>query len=103
MDQMFGNPGGPLLPGFQGFVANQVVNTPEGKKRYFARMAEIHKDVFKTDMLIKRIDELQKRVQPALTMVDKGAGNDYPNQLNRLRDLIRQRSKSIEQQLKNVK
>lgn len=103
MDQMFGDPNGPLLPNFQGFVAAAVMNTPEGKKRYYARMAEIHKSVFKTDELSKRLDTLQKRVQPALASVDAGAGRDYPNQINRLRDLIRQRSKSIEQQLKNVK
>jgi uncharacterized lipoprotein YmbA len=37
-----------------------------------------------------------------LTAVDKGAGNGYPAQVNRLRDAIRQRAKSIEQQLKKV-
>jgi spore coat protein H len=103
MDQMFGNPGGPILPGFQGLVANGVINTPEGKKKYFARMAEIQKDIFVPEKLIKRLDELQARVHPALTMVDKGAGNGYPAQVNRLRDSIRQRAKSIEQQLKSVK
>jgi spore coat protein CotH len=103
MDQMFGNPGGPILPGFQGFVANAVVNTPEGRKRYFAKMAELQKTVFQPEPLIKRLDELQKRVQPALASVDKGAGQDYPNQVNRLREGIRQRYKSIEQQLKTAK
>ncbi len=103
MDQMFGNPGGPILPGFQGFIASAVVNTPEGKKRYYARMAEVHKTIYNADALVKRLDDLQKRVQPALAAVDKGAGNDYPNQVNRLRDAIRQRGKSIEQQLKTVK
>ncbi|MSQ96724.1 MAG: hypothetical protein EXR98_19520 [Gemmataceae bacterium] len=103
MDQMFGNPGGPILPGFQGMVASAVVNSPEGKKRYYARMAEIHKDIFKPDVMLKRLDELQARVQPVLRSIDKGAGNDFPNQVNRLRDGIRQRHKSIEQQLKNIK
>jgi spore coat protein CotH len=103
MDQMFGNPGGPILPGFQGFVASAVVNTPEGKKRYYAKMAELHKGVYNPDALVKRLDELQRRVQPALASIDKGAGRDYPNQVNRLRNAIRQRAKSIEQQLKNVK
>jgi spore coat protein H len=103
MDQMFGNPGGPILPGFQGFVANAVVNTPEGKKRYYAKMAEIHKSIYQPEVMVKRLDELQKRVQPALASVDAGAGRDFPNQVNRLRDAIRQRAKSIEQQLKTAK
>jgi spore coat protein H len=103
MDQMFSNPGGPILPGFQGSVANAVINTPEGRKRYFARMAEVHKKIYNPDALVKRLDELQKRVQPALMSVDAGAGRDYPNQVNRLRDAIRQRGKSIEEQLKTAK
>jgi hypothetical protein len=102
MDQMFGNPGGPLMPGFQGFIARAVVETPEGKKRYYARMAEINKTIFVPEMLSKRLDELQKRVQPVLMSIDKGAGRDFPNQVNRLREGIRQRHKSIEQQLKKV-
>lgn len=103
MDQMFGDPVGQILPNFQGFVASAVVNTPEGKKRYYARMAEIHKTIYNPEAISKRLDDLQKRIQPALASVDAGAGRDYPNKINRLKDLIRQRSKSIEQQLKNVK
>src|SRR5205807_8898946 len=34
MDQMFGNPGGPLLPGFQGLIARALMETPEGRRRY---------------------------------------------------------------------
>jgi spore coat protein H len=103
MDQMFSNAGGPLAPNFQGLVARAVMETPEGRKRYLARFAEIHKSVFEPDALVKRLDELHARVQPALTALDKGAGRDYPNQVNRLRDGIRQRAKSIEQQLRTVK
>ncbi len=100
MDQMFGNPGGPIEVGFQGMVARAVMESPEGRKRYLARMDEIHKKVFVPEVLIKRIDELQLRVQPALMAIDKNAARDYPNQLNRLRNAIRERSKSIERQLK---
>jgi spore coat protein H len=103
MDQMFGNPGGPIMPGFQGLVARAVMETPEGRKRYLARMKEIHSTIFHPDKLIKRLDELQARVQPELAKIDAGAGRDYPNQVNRLRHGIRERAKSIEQQLKSVK
>ena len=102
MDQMYGNPGGPIMPGFQGMVSRAVMETPEGKKRYLARLAEINKSI-DTEAFAKRLTELQARVQPALASIDKGAGRDYPNQVNRLRDAIRQRSKSVEQQLKTAK
>jgi spore coat protein CotH len=100
MDQMWGDPNGPLLPGFQGFVARGVVESPEGKKRYYARFREIMKDVYKVPEMLKRLDELEARIQPALKSVDKGAGNDYKNQVNRLRGAIPQRAKVLEEQLK---
>lgn len=103
MDQMFGDTGGPILPGFAGMVARGLVETPEGKKRYYARLREVMKSVYKPDALVKRLDELEKRVQPALAAVDAGAGRDYKNQVERLRQAIRQRAKNVEDQLKNVK
>lgn len=102
MDQMFWEPNGPALPGFGGMVAQGVISTPEGKKRYFARMREIMKTVFKPEEMVKRLDELEKRVQPALASVDAGASRDYKNQVNRLREGIRQRYKSIDEQLKRM-
>ncbi len=99
MDQMFGNPGGPMLPGFQGFVAQAVVGSPEGRTRYYLRMADIHEEILDVEKISKRLAELQAVVQPALMSVDQGAGHDFPNQINRLRQLIAQRAKSLEQQL----
>jgi len=102
MDQMFTDPNAPILPHFQGVVAAQVVNTTEGKKRYFARMREIMQTVYSVDRLTKRLDELETVVQPALASVDAGASRDYKNQVNRLREAVKQRAKSIEQQLKQL-
>lgn len=102
MDQMFGDPNGPVLPGFQGVVAQRLVETAEGRKRYYARMREIMATVYKPDALVKRLDELEKRVQPALASADAGAGREYKGQVDRLRQAIRQRAKSIDEQLKRV-
>ena len=55
MDQMFWDANGPVLPGFGGMVANGLVSTPEGKKRYFARMREILKTVYQPEELVKRL------------------------------------------------
>jgi len=99
MDQMFGNPGEPILPGYQGLVARAVIETPEGKKRYFARMAEVMKTCYDVGTLTKRIDRREARLTPALTAVDPGAGRDYKNQANRMRELLKARAKSVEEQL----
>jgi spore coat protein CotH len=102
MDQMFWEPWGPALPGFGGMVAASLVNTPEGQKRYYAKMRAILKDVYKPEQLVKRLDELEAVVQPALASVDQGAGRDYKNQVNRLRQAIRDRAKSLDDQLKKL-
>lgn len=103
MDQMFSDPNGPILPGFGGLVARGLIETPEGRKRYLAKLDEVMKKVYKPDALLKRLDELQAVVQPALAAVDPGAGKDYPNQLRRLRDAIPRRAKSVNEQLAKTK
>jgi len=103
MDQMFGDPRGPLLPGFQGMVAQGLISTPEGRKLYLARMEEILKKVYDEKAMLKKLDELQARIQPVLATIDAGAGRDYVNQVNRLRQAIRDRPKSLEEQLKTQK
>jgi spore coat protein CotH len=103
MDQMFADPNGPILPGFDGLIARALVDTPEGRERYFARLAEIMKTVYRPDDLVKRLDELQAVVQPALAKADPGAARGYAGQVDRLRQAVRQRQKSVEEQLKRIK
>jgi spore coat protein H len=102
MDQMFADPNGPLFPEFGGLVARALIETPQGRKLYVARTAAIMKDVFVVDRWLKRLDELQARIQPELKKVDKGVAEDLPNRVNRLRDAVRQRAKSIGEQLKKA-
>lgn len=102
MDQMFGDPNGTLTPNFQGKIARHLLETPEGKSRYYARMSEIMKTVFDPEAISKRLDELEVRLRPALATVDPGAARDYPNQIRRLREAVKQRQKSVEESLKRV-
>lgn len=103
LDQMFGDTNAALLPGFQGLVASALFGLPKGRELYLAKMADLLKTVFKPDPLLKRLDELQARVQPALAEVDAGAGKDYPNQVNRLRHAIPERAKNLNEQMKRTK
>jgi hypothetical protein len=59
--------------------------------------------VYRSKELIKRLDELEKRIQPELARVDPGAGNDYKNQVSRLREAIKEREKVVNEQLKKLK
>jgi spore coat protein CotH len=103
MDQMWGDPNGPLFPNFNGIVARHLIETTEARKRYLARMAELLKDGEMPARLVKRLDELGPKVQEALAEDDKGAARDHKNHVNRVRDGIRQRAKSLGEQLKKAK
>src|SRR5262249_49627650 len=97
------NPNGPVLPGFQGLIARALVETPQGRARYLAKVAELMKTVYRPEALLKRLDELQAQVRPVLAAGDPGAARRYPQQVNRLRQAIRQGAKSIAEQLKQMK
>jgi hypothetical protein len=103
MDQMFGNPHGPVLPGFQGLIARALVETPQGRARYLAKVAALMQKVYRPEALLKRLDALQAQVRPVLASIDPGAGRAYPQHVNRLRQAIPQRAKSITEQLKQLK
>jgi spore coat protein CotH len=102
LDQMFADTSWPILPEWGGLVARALMQTKEGKKRYIARLREIMRDVYSPDALVKRLDELEKVVQPALASVDPGAARGYKGQVDRLRNAIRERAKNIKGQLKRL-
>lgn len=102
LDQMFTDVNAPVVPNFQGLVARKLLDTPEGRSRYIARVSEIMKSVYKTDELVKRLDELEAKLQPVVASLDAGAGRDYKHHVNRIRDAIKKRPKVIEEQLKRL-
>ncbi len=102
MDQMFGDTNWSIYPGWGGIVANTLMNTKEGKKRYTARLREIMQTVFLPERYLKRIDELEAVIQPALMAVDAGAGRDYKNQMNRWRYVIKERARVVNEQIKRL-
>ena len=103
MDQMFGEPNGPAMPGFGGMVSRALIETPEGRRRYWARMREVMRTVFEPDRWCKRLDELEARIRPALAAVDAGAARDLKGRVDPLRNGIRQRHRAITAELARVK
>jgi len=61
------------------------------------------KKVFNVEQLLKKLDELEAVVQPALESVDAGQGKNYKGQVNRLRDAFKVRQKTVEEQLSKIK
>jgi spore coat protein H len=103
MDQMFQNPGEGLWPGWGGLVARTVLETPEGRKRYIARLREMTDKVFVLDKLYKRIDEFVPRGKAALTTVDKGWANNWENEIRNYKQRLKERNDVLKRELARQK
>jgi spore coat protein H len=101
-DQMFGDPNGPLLPRFNGFVAQAYVSTPEGRQRYLARMDEILRTLWKPEEWSKRLDEIEAVIKPALSKVDAGHAQGLPGHIGRLKAAFTHRKLNAPTNLKRL-
>src|SRR5439155_5791687 len=103
MDQMFQNPGDALSPGWGGLAARAVIETPEGKKRYIARLKEMTAKYFVLTDWYKRIDEMTARAKEALETVQKGAGQGLENEVRAYKDRLKQRADYLARELPKMK
>lgn len=99
MDQMFWEPNGPIQPNMQGLIAQALVQTAEGRRRYRGRFGELFTNAFKVNLLTNRVNQLQARIRPALAAINSNVARDHDGQAERLRNLIVQRAESIQRQL----
>jgi hypothetical protein len=96
MDQLFGKASSPLQPRLTGLVAQSVMETPEGRRRYRERMAVLITNVFKVELLSRRVEQLVAQIQPALG--DKAA-RDLVRQAAILKERIAKRALDLNKQL----
>ncbi|MGO9201665.1 MAG: CotH kinase family protein [Limisphaerales bacterium] len=67
MDQLLGKADFPCRPSMAGLVAQAVLGTPEGKTRYEAAFHCLFANLFKTNVLVERVEQLTREVRPFLT------------------------------------
>jgi spore coat protein H len=91
LDQMFWEAQGSIYPPMRGLVAAAVMATPEGRKLYRERLADLHAKVFRVSVLHQRIDALVTRIRPYKS--------DAAQQGARLKAQITARWNSISEQL----
>lgn len=96
MDQMFWDPAGPILPSMEGLVARAVVTTSEGRRRYRERISMLLTNVLKADVLTNRMNQLQRRIRPALAEISPDAARNHDGAVNSLRNQIVQRVQNLE-------
>jgi len=99
MDQMFHNPQGSILPAMKGLVARAVLETPEGRRRYFERLAMLAENHFTRERMTRQVAELQSRIRPVLLALNPNAARKHDQAVARLQQRIHQRIASVQQQL----
>lgn len=108
LDQMFGvertSPECSILPRMQGTVARAVISTPEGKRQYLERMAQLYTNVWHVDAILKRVDQLAAVIRPAIV---ESAGSSiaryHDGEVESLKERIRERDQSLRKQLASVR
>jgi spore coat protein H len=107
MDQMFGrgHDGGrrgsdfPLYPPMHGAVAKAVMNTPEGRKLYTVRVGELYTNLFRVDVILKRVDELAAVIGSAMNELGLPEAGNYQRKVQALKTRIERRGQSLAEQL----
>ena len=104
MDQIFGahwraNAKLSFWPPLEGLVTIAVLQTPEGRARYYNRVSELATNFFNVATLTNRVNELAARIRPLIAERNPSAAKDHEKAVAALIDRIVQRGKSLEEQL----
>ncbi len=98
-DQLFQDPGAPVMPGFQGLVARQLLETALGRKRYRERIEALLGAHFEIGKLHHRVVELARRIRPTLHEIDPGQALAHDEVIAELVGRIAGRVRSVREQL----
>ena len=96
MDQLWRNPAAPWRPQMAGLVARALMETPEGKIRYRARLSDLVTNLLRPDFLGRRIDELTAELRLS-SEPEEFAGIEKEAAL--LKERIKNRRASLDSQL----
>jgi len=75
------------------------MSVPEGRQLYLARFGELYTNLFRVDVLLKRVDDLSSVVQAAMAETDSSELRAYQRIVDDLKAHIVQRDKSLARQL----
>jgi spore coat protein H len=79
-----------------GLVSRSVMEVPQFRERYRARIAEITTNVFVAERIASRIYEVSMKVQEALNSVDPAAAAEHPKMAASLRSRAKRRANYLE-------
>lgn len=71
LDNTWADAEGPLLPELKGKVSRALLETPEGQRRYLARMGVLHRELLKKEVLLRRLRDVAAKFKPVLAELGK--------------------------------
>ena len=98
MDQMFGDPGFPILEYPEPIVASAVMHNPEWRKRYRDRVAELL-PLFEPQRLHEKLDTVVARLQPVVKEFGDEFANAHADRVRELKERIAAREPNLREQL----
>ncbi len=99
MDQVFGDPDANLLTRSEKIVGYAVKQSPELWRRYQAQLERSMPLVAPADDLIRRLDEVDRRIRPVIQEFDPSLASRRADQVAGLRDRLVARANSLRRQL----
>jgi spore coat protein H len=103
MDQMFGvmmaDSTMKIRPAMQGLVARALMDTTEGRRRFYRRLAELNSSLFNLQTITNQIYDLSARLEPVLTQLSASAAEEHQAEVAKLCDRIALRKQSLDDQL----
>lgn len=100
MDQVFGDPGLPILEYCEPMVASAVMHNPEWRKRYRERVADLL-PLFEPKRLHERLDLALSRLQPVVTAMGEEFAKAHADRVRELKERITAREPNLREQLQN--
>ena len=102
-DQLWQNAGDPLWHGWGGMVARAILDYPDGKKAYIAKLKDITEKQFDVKKLGERIDEWAKPARESLAEVNKDWAKGFENEVKWLKERLKQRAAHLKKELPKLK
>jgi spore coat protein CotH len=99
IDQLFQDPEGQVFQDMSGFLARAVLETPDGARRYRARIAELLPKVLDAGRLRERAQAISRRVGKALAEGSPDAAREQAAAAADFLERVERRAESVRRQL----
>lgn len=99
MDQLFGDPGYSVMDGFGSMVARALWGYPDWQARYRERAGQLARLLVPPDRLLRRVDEVHRRLRPVLQEISENHARDFDGQVQVLKQRLVARASNLARQV----